>query len=183
MWTSSYVLMGFASFIVWNEVKNFYSTPVILYFIQLAFNSVYCPLFFGLKRLDIALIDIVILDITLAVCIFNFFQISLLAGTLLLPYFGWTMFSTALNADFYRLEIGQKKDPVFFTTNYSPHHLYQSTLDAKGGDGKTKGPFYSYIPDAPKSFSAPLKVDNMKKKSDEPLRYRFGETPESLYVQ
>lgn len=184
MWTLSYVLMGISSAVVWHKIDHFYSTPIILYCTQLAFNSIYCPLFFGLKRLDIALVDIVILDIILAVCIFNFFQVSIIAGILLLPYYGWTLFSTALNADFYRLQLGQQRDPVFFTTNYSPHHLYQSTLAEKGIQGAptTKpGSFYSYIPDAPPTTSTVSNPENAK--LDEPLRIRFGKTPESLYVQ
>jgi len=173
MWTTCYLLMSFSSFLVWREERNFYCVPLILYYIQLVINSTYCPLFFGLKKLDFALIDIVILDIVLGVCIFSFFQSSIIAGILLLPYFMWTLFNTVLNADFYRLQEGQKRDPVFFTTNYSPHHLYQSTKEAK--IAKTKNTFYSTIPDAPQ-----IKFNDQK---EQPLRLRVGTTPDSLYVQ
>lgn len=183
MWTMSYTTMGIASFIIWNEVKTIYCTPMILYFLQLSFNSLYCPLFFGLKRLDIALIDILILDLILAICTFNFFQISMIAGVLMVPYFGWTLYSTALNADFYRLQIGQQKDPVFFTSNYSPHHLYQSTLETK--NAKENNNFFSTIPETPKKLSTdpPLTNTQIFKSNEKPhTRFRFG-APEGIYVQ
>ena len=187
MWTMSYVLMGISSFLVWRQERDLQSPTLIVYALQLAINALYCPLFFGLKRLDIALADIILLDTVLVYCIFLFSQISVLAAALMLPYLAWTIFSTALNADFYRLSVGKEKDPVFFTTNYSCHHLYQSTLDSQ--KAKDKNMFYSSIPDAPEvsKTTPPLISEPSKFQSvgptKAPLRFRFGQTPESLYVQ
>merc|ERR1712137_1483549 len=109
MWTMSYVLMGISSFLVWRQERDLQSPTLIVYALQLAINALYCPLFFGLKRLDIALADIILLDTVLVYCIFLFSQISVLAAALMLPYLAWTIFSTALNADFYRLSVGKGK--------------------------------------------------------------------------
>lgn len=187
MWTMSYITMGISSSIIYSLVQDIYATPMILYFLQLLFNFAYCPIFFGLKRLDIALVDIVILDLIIAICTFNFLQISTLGGLLMLPYFGWTLFSTALNADFYRLQLGQKRDPVFFTTNYSPHHLYQSTLTAKNAkENEKNNTFYSSIPNPPKELTnnPPSKIQPLSHlDNSDSLRYRFNDTPDGLYVQ
>merc|ERR1712130_1012629 len=187
MWTKSYVLMGISSFLVWRQEQNIQSPTLMVYAAQLVINALYCPLFFGLKRLDIALADIILLDTVLVYCVFLFSQVSVLAAALMLPYLAWAFFSTALNADFYRLSVGKEKDPVFFTTNYSCHHLYQSTLESQ--KAKEKNMFYSSIPDAPEvsktipqiGGSDPSKFQSVPTKA--PLRFRFGQTPESLYVQ
>jgi tryptophan-rich sensory protein len=60
-------------------------------------------LFFNRKKMLAALFDIVIIDITLAVIITLFFQVSTTAAFLLLPYLCWGLFATYLNWGMYRL--------------------------------------------------------------------------------
>lgn len=169
MWSVSYILMGIASFLVWRNDRDFQSIPMLLYYLQLFVNSFYCPLFFGVKRLDYALVNIALLDIVLIVTVYKFYIISTAAGALLIPYFLWSVFNTALTADFYRLQEGKKRDPIYFTTNYSCHYLYQSELEKLKMKPASRP---TVISATPPPFT-----------HNDSLRFRFTETPESLYVQ
>lgn len=192
-WTMSYTLQGIASFMIWKTEQSLLCTPLILYAIQLFCLALHTPVFFALKRQDIALVVSCCINMFLIVCIFSFFQSNVIAGFLMIPYFGWLLFTSAVNADFYRLKLGQQRDPVYFTTNYSPHHLYQSTLEKQkvsedNNHTTNSGTFYSKIPDIPEV--KPINFPNKKMEhdgpihtSDKPLRFRFpSETPPALYV-
>ena len=186
MWSISYILMGFASFFVWREQRDILSEALVVYAVQLFFNSLWCPFFFGLKRLDLALLNITILNICLIYCIYLFVQVSFLAAVLMLPYLAWVIFSTTLNADFLRLDLGKKRNPTFYTSKYSCHTLYQTTLEAQMA--KEGNSFYSSIPNAPQQLSTPpplVPADSPKspgKLGPGAMRFRFN-TPESMYVQ
>ena len=83
---------------------------------QLLLNFLWTPLFFKAHSPTLALVDITgelpfnanyrcltyfceALDVTLAVTTALFFKQSKVAGGLLVPYLGWSLFATALTAD------------------------------------------------------------------------------------
>jgi tryptophan-rich sensory protein len=74
--------------------------------VHLVVNFSWTPIFFGLQNPLLALIDIIILDITLVVLIVLFWKASTLAGVLLIPYLCWVTFATYLNAGLYWLNRG-----------------------------------------------------------------------------
>ena len=71
--------------------------------LHLITNFTWTGIFFGLQRLGWALIDILLLDITLAILIYHFWQTAKLSSILLWPYLVWVIFATYLNAGFYYL--------------------------------------------------------------------------------
>ena len=105
--------------IVWSVLYVFIITSLAIYFLApskpnmvitialliihftASFN--WTGLFFNRKKMLAALFDIVIIDITLAVIITLFFQVSTTAAFLLLPYLCWGLFATYLNWGMYRL--------------------------------------------------------------------------------
>jgi len=101
VWLTLYALMGISLYLVWNKglknkrVKNSLS----LFGIQLILNTVWSFLFFGLRSPLLALIEIVILWIAIAVTILKFYRVSRKAALLLLPYIIWV--SVALTLNFY----------------------------------------------------------------------------------
>ncbi len=104
-WTTLYVLMGIALFLVWRKGI---STPgvkvaLIVFAIQLVINAIWTPVFFGLRSPGGGLIVIVALWITILFAIIRFIPISKTAGFLLFPYIAWVSFATALNLSIYRL--------------------------------------------------------------------------------
>ncbi|KAG6544069.1 hypothetical protein Mapa_014486 [Marchantia paleacea] len=102
MWTTLYVLMGIASFLVWKEGGfRAQAYPLAVYALQLVLNLAWTPLFFGLHRPDYALGEIIVLWLAIAGTIYMFFQVNHVAAYLLIPYILWVTVATALNAYIY----------------------------------------------------------------------------------
>ncbi|MEM7477519.1 MAG: TspO/MBR family protein [Planctomycetota bacterium] len=71
---------------------------MLLYCFQFALNVGWSLLFFALKRPDFALWEIVVLDVLLVALIVAYRKIDSIAGWMLVPYFVWLLFATAINA-------------------------------------------------------------------------------------
>ena len=104
VWTALYILMGLAAWRIWrfrsiaNTVK-----ALSIFGVQLGLNLSWSILFFGLQRIDLALIEIFIL---LAIIVLNailFWRIDRLAGLIFVPYVLWVTFATILNASIWLL--------------------------------------------------------------------------------
>ena len=105
VWTVLYMLMGYASYLVWTsdapqEQKR---RALTLYGLQLAANFIWPLLFFGANSLLGALICLLILWVLIFLTIRAFSQISDRAGDLLLPYILWVSFAAYLNLGFFLL--------------------------------------------------------------------------------
>lgn len=100
-WTLLYTLMAVAAWLVWKRAG--FSRPLVLYFVQLALNAVWTPLFFGAHAMGWALVEIVALWIAILLTLLSFRRVNLTAGWLLVPYLAWVTFATALNFTLWRL--------------------------------------------------------------------------------
>ena len=100
-WTLLYVLMAVAAWRVFRAVG--FGFAIGLWGVQLLVNAIWSPLFFGLHRIDLALLDIVILDVLVVATIFAFFRHDRVAGWLMMPYLAWITFATILNASIWQL--------------------------------------------------------------------------------
>ena len=101
VWTTLYVLMAIAAWLVWRRGNA--RTPLVLFALQLVLNSAWSLLFFGLHRVDLALIDIVLLLAAIAATALSFRPRSAVAALLLVPYLAWVSFATMLNFAIWRL--------------------------------------------------------------------------------
>lgn len=77
--------------------------PIIFFIVQLLLNFSWSGVFFGMQKIGLALIIIVLLWITLLITIITFYKHSKLAACLLVPYFLWVSFATYLNFEYWRL--------------------------------------------------------------------------------
>jgi len=104
VWTVLYVMMAVAGWLVWRQA-GFAGAGValIVYALQLILNAAWTPLFFGLRRPDLGLVDIVLLWLSIVAAIALFFPISVVAALLLVPYLAWVAFAGALNFALWRL--------------------------------------------------------------------------------
>jgi tryptophan-rich sensory protein len=97
VWTTLYVLMGVAAWLVWRERGR---VPVrgalTLFVVQLAFNALWTWLFFVWRQGGLAFAEILLLAALVAATAAAFRRVRRLAGALLLPYLGWVLFATAL---------------------------------------------------------------------------------------
>lgn len=98
VWTILYTLMGISAWIASQEKdKKRIRIPLLLFFIQLFFNSIWSFLFFYLKNPLFGLIDIIILWIFIVLTIFSFYKVNKTASYLLIPYILWVSFASAIN--------------------------------------------------------------------------------------
>ncbi len=100
-WTLLYILMAVAAWRVYRV--DGWGLAVGLWLIQLVVNAIWSPLFFGMHRVDLALLNIITLDILVIATIVVFFRKDRIAGWLMLPYLGWIAFATTLNAAIWQL--------------------------------------------------------------------------------
>jgi len=98
VWTTLYILMGVAVWLVWRQPETrFRNGAIALYLIQLALNAVWSFIFFGWHWIGLAFADILILWLAIAATIGVFARIRRLAGMLMLPYLAWVSYAAALN--------------------------------------------------------------------------------------
>ncbi len=104
VWTFLYMAMAVAAWLVWRQGGvRMQRGPLLRFVVQLALNAAWTPLFFGLHRPDLALIDIVLLWIAISATIAVFRKISKTAAWLLVPYLAWVSFATVLNFVLWRM--------------------------------------------------------------------------------
>ncbi len=97
VWTTLYVLMAVSIWLVWRSPAPEARMTKITWFIMLACNAAWSPLFFGLHRPDLALIDIALYLVALGALTRLFWSQSRLAFALHLPHVLWVAFAAVLN--------------------------------------------------------------------------------------
>lgn len=104
VWTVLYAMMAVSAWLIWKPI-GFKATavPLSLFAIQLALNVAWSWIFFGLRRPDLACLEIVVLWLAIVATMFAFFGRSQLAGWLLVPYLAWVTFAAVLNFTIWRL--------------------------------------------------------------------------------
>ncbi len=99
VWTTLYLLMGIAAFLVWKKGWEQKEVKIALGIFtgQLVLNTLWSIIFFGLQSPGWALIDILLMWISIVATIIVFYRISRPAAYLLLPYLAWVSFASYLN--------------------------------------------------------------------------------------
>ncbi len=94
-WTLLYPLVAVAGWLAWREGRARFGP--LVYLLQLGLNAAWPWLFFGLRRVDLALACVVALWIAILATVVAFWRVSRTAAMLLLPYLAWVAFAAALN--------------------------------------------------------------------------------------
>lgn len=98
VWTILYILMGFASYVVYISYQSIHrKTSLIYYGIQLFLNLLWSIIFFYFKNPSLALFEIILLWIFINFTIISFSKVNKKAAYLLLPYIIWVSFAAILN--------------------------------------------------------------------------------------
>jgi tryptophan-rich sensory protein len=122
VWTTLFVLMGVALYLVWNKkfvIKNklgnsalrswnkwseklwsgsWQKANILLVFaLQLVLNVLWSIIFFGSHNVGVAFFELLMLWVAIAYTIINFYRVSKWAAYLLLPYILWVTFAGFLN--------------------------------------------------------------------------------------
>lgn len=100
VWTTLYLLMGVALWLVWKDEAadpKARRLAIGVFFVQLALNSLWSIIFFGLHSVGGALAEIGVLWLAILVTILLSRKISRPAAWLLVPYLLWVTFAAYLN--------------------------------------------------------------------------------------
>ena len=105
VWTTLYIMMGVALFLVWKSDSSdiLKKTAITLFAIQLVLNFFWSFIFFDQHQIGWALVEIIVMWIFILLTIFAFGNVSKLAAWLLVPYISWVSFATILNYTIWKL--------------------------------------------------------------------------------
>ena len=98
-WPILYLLMSYSGATLANLESA--GSALALWALQISLNTLWTPVFFGLKNLG--LIIIFLLLVSVAICTYVFWLYAWIAGLLFLPYLAWVVFAAALNAAVFKL--------------------------------------------------------------------------------
>lgn len=104
VWTTLYILMGISFFLILQSKTNLPKrNAIIISIVQLALNTLWSFLFFYYHQLGIALIEIIMIWISILLMIRSYYPIDKIAAYLQIPYLAWVSFATILNAAYFFL--------------------------------------------------------------------------------
>ena len=105
VWTTLYVMMGIALWLVWKEdtSRELKIIAVILFSAQLLLNFLWSFIFFKLEQPGWDFAEIIVLWGAILATIFAFGQVNKVAAWLLVPYISWVSFAALLNYTIWRL--------------------------------------------------------------------------------
>ena len=104
VWAVLYLLMAVAAWLVWSEnAVALVLVPLAFYGIQLALNSLWSYIFFARKELSKAFVEIIALWIMILITTVLFWNVSQLAGIMMIPYISWVSVASALNYRVWKL--------------------------------------------------------------------------------
>jgi len=98
IWPILYIVL-FISFLLIQKNKKCkpFCKPFIYFILQIVFNLIWTTLFFKLKKIKLALVDLFLIILFTFITILQFNKIDKIASYLLLPYLGWLLFAFYLN--------------------------------------------------------------------------------------
>ena len=95
VWTTLYILMSFS---IWRVWILFFDRKILnIYFIHLFFNATWSVVFFGFHKINLALLNLIIILIFVGILMKVYFTKDKLSFYLTLPYFFWSFYALVLN--------------------------------------------------------------------------------------
>ena len=102
VWTTLYIFMAFAIWLIWinprKTKKIFY-----IYFIHLFINTTWSVIFFGLHQIFLAFLVIGLIIFFIIWLIRLYLPLNKLSVYLMIPYLGWCCYAFVLNLNLYLL--------------------------------------------------------------------------------
>ena len=96
VWSVLYVLIGIAGWRAW--LRDPYGLLSVVWWVQLALNFLWSPVFFAARNPDLALAIIIVMFATILLFIVLAARRDKVAAWLFAPYAAWVGFATLLNA-------------------------------------------------------------------------------------
>lgn len=100
-WMVLYACMAFAGARAAMADNNGFA--MAFWAMQIAFNGLWTPVFFGLRNIRMGMAVIVVLWLTVFSAMLALWQVDTIAGLLFVPYLVWVTIAAALNASVWHL--------------------------------------------------------------------------------
>lgn len=95
VWTVLYLFIAVAGWRVWNSGHD--RLAIRLWFVQMALNFAWSPIFFAAKRPDVALVIILLMLAAIMGFILRAWTSDRVSSLLFMPYAAWVAFASVLN--------------------------------------------------------------------------------------
>jgi tryptophan-rich sensory protein len=106
VWSALYFCMAVAAWLVWRQGGfSGAKVPLTLFAVQLTLNVLWSCIFFGLEKPGLAFVEVLLLWTAIAATMIVFWQRSMIAGILFVPYLAWVSFASFLNFTIWRLNM------------------------------------------------------------------------------
>jgi benzodiazapine receptor len=104
VWTILYLIMGYSLYLIWNQnASKKRNIALGIFLLQQILNFAWSFLFFYFGLIGWALVEIIVLWISIVVMLALFYKIKPQTAYINIPYLLWVSFATLLNASFYVL--------------------------------------------------------------------------------
>ncbi|MBL0271367.1 MAG: tryptophan-rich sensory protein [Chitinophagaceae bacterium] len=105
VWTTLYILMGISLYLIWKSdaTPSLKWLAILLFALQLALNFFWSLIFFNQHAIGWALVEIIVLWLSILATIFVFARINNTAAWLLVPYISWVSFAGILTYTIWKL--------------------------------------------------------------------------------
>ena len=104
VWTVLYLAMAVAAWLVWRRAGWAGARLALtLFMVQLTLNAAWSIIFFGLRNPGAAVVEVMVLWAAILGTLVLFWQVSVPAGILFIPYLTWVSFAAVLNFSIWRL--------------------------------------------------------------------------------
>ncbi|MFN7163195.1 MAG: TspO/MBR family protein [Hyphomonas sp.] len=103
VWSVLYLMNAVSGWLVWQAAGGAAGLALGVYALSLAVNASWSAVFFGLRRMDLGLVNVVLLWLSILAVAALFWPFSPVAAALQLPYLLWVTIATALNLTVLRM--------------------------------------------------------------------------------
>lgn len=104
VWTTLYLIMGISLYRIWRlpatEERNY---AIKIFALQMILNFFWSLIFFKWHLIGLALVEIIVMWIAIAMMIHHFRKLDAAAGYMNIPYLLWVSFASVLNGAYFIL--------------------------------------------------------------------------------
>ncbi len=107
VWSVLFLLNAVSGWLVWQAAGMAAALALAAYGLSLVINAGWSALFFGLRRMDFGLVNVIALWLSIVLVAVLFWPVSPLAAALQLPYLAWVSLAAWLNFTVLRMNRGE----------------------------------------------------------------------------
>ena len=107
VWSALFLMNAVAGWLVWQAAGMAAGGALGVYVVSLVINACWSGVFFGLRRMDLGLVNVALLWLSIVAVAVLFWPDSPVAAVLQLPYLLWVTIATALNFTVLRMNPGK----------------------------------------------------------------------------